>query len=591
MEAKKFIDIFTKKDFRKEVIEDLKKEFSQYPYFSPIIIAYLLSLRLNDDPNFRNELIKYSHYISNKRKFIELLFEIEIIKERLKDRLTPEEAERLEKEIYLRAKQKHEQIIHEIIEPKINKLRQLSQIAKSQKLTQPTKEKTTPQQEEKEVTLNVNVTDATKSTPVKEKESTGKPGITETKPTTEKVVSDAEEKKVNNQQPVAEKQETQKPVTEEKKEPTQRAKSITITPPPEPPTSQETSALEEEETHEEKSTAVTIDDIFKKIEELKKKKLEAKDQFKQRVTTIDKLLDEHKSREEVTTSPEHKTNPKPTQDKETQPVIKTEKETQEKTTGETTQEAEQKAEPQAQEETPGQDKTTPVQTEEKQVSDKTIAETKETTSIETKQESYNIEPDEIIEFDMGEETQAVEEEKTQAPETEIKQEKKQEATTTGQELQEKKSAETIKDENKTEMKSTGTQEAKEHTVTETPKTQPQAPEDQQKTGTTEKKSAADRILEEIRRRRQMKKQQDQLIDKFLKEQPTIDKTRKPSIEGDLSEPATKDPDLVTEKMARIYEMQELYDKAIATYEKLILKFPEKSDYFAQKIEELKKKLK
>ena len=47
--------------------------------------------------------------------------------------------------------------------------------------------------------------------------------------------------------------------------------------------------------------------------------------------------------------------------------------------------------------------------------------------------------------------------------------------------------------------------------------------------------------------------------------------------------------MVSETLARIYADQELYQRSIAIYEKLILLFPEKSTYFASLIEKVKNK--
>lgn len=54
-------------------------------------------------------------------------------------------------------------------------------------------------------------------------------------------------------------------------------------------------------------------------------------------------------------------------------------------------------------------------------------------------------------------------------------------------------------------------------------------------------------------------------------------------------PKATDYSLVTETLAKIYERQGLVDKAIAAYEQLSLKNPEKSAYFAVHIERLKTK--
>jgi hypothetical protein len=90
---------------------------------------------------------------------------------------------------------------------------------------------------------------------------------------------------------------------------------------------------------------------------------------------------------------------------------------------------------------------------------------------------------------------------------------------------------------------------------------------------------------------EIKRKEDIIIEKFIKEEPQI---RPPSIDKlDNENKAKKSSedrnDLVSETLAQIYIDQMLYHKAIATYKKMMLKFPEKSRYFASQIEQLEKK--
>jgi hypothetical protein len=88
--------------------------------------------------------------------------------------------------------------------------------------------------------------------------------------------------------------------------------------------------------------------------------------------------------------------------------------------------------------------------------------------------------------------------------------------------------------------------------------------------------------------------QSELIDKFIIANPRIepvkDKTYVPN--DDNSKPFVEEADgLVTETLAKIYVNQGYYSRAMDIYEKLSLKFPEKSSYFASQIEKVKEYIK
>ncbi|MBN1144118.1 MAG: hypothetical protein JXA72_06835 [Bacteroidales bacterium] len=81
----------------------------------------------------------------------------------------------------------------------------------------------------------------------------------------------------------------------------------------------------------------------------------------------------------------------------------------------------------------------------------------------------------------------------------------------------------------------------------------------------------------------------ELIDRFIETSPRIQPTKGDQPQVDISEDSVKEHDgIFTDTLARIYVKQGYYSKAIFAYEKLILKYPEKSDYFAGQIEDIKK---
>jgi hypothetical protein len=91
-----------------------------------------------------------------------------------------------------------------------------------------------------------------------------------------------------------------------------------------------------------------------------------------------------------------------------------------------------------------------------------------------------------------------------------------------------------------------------------------------------------------------KKLQSDLIDKFIIANPRIEPQRDKVFVSnvDISKPFTEEGEgLVTETLAKIYVGQGYYSKAIDIYEKLSLKFPEKSSYFASQIEKVKEYIK
>jgi len=79
---------------------------------------------------------------------------------------------------------------------------------------------------------------------------------------------------------------------------------------------------------------------------------------------------------------------------------------------------------------------------------------------------------------------------------------------------------------------------------------------------------------------------DELIDRFIETNPKM-----PKVSPDVTPVELPQKDdtssLMTETLARVYLEQRKYQKAIQAYEILILKYPEKSSFFADRISEIK----
>jgi hypothetical protein len=91
---------------------------------------------------------------------------------------------------------------------------------------------------------------------------------------------------------------------------------------------------------------------------------------------------------------------------------------------------------------------------------------------------------------------------------------------------------------------------------------------------------------------EVKRKEDHIIEKFIQEEPQIKppSSEKLDTENKARRSAEDADEIVTETLARIYNDQMLYHKAIATYKKLKLNFPEKSRYFDGQIETLERKI-
>lgn len=80
----------------------------------------------------------------------------------------------------------------------------------------------------------------------------------------------------------------------------------------------------------------------------------------------------------------------------------------------------------------------------------------------------------------------------------------------------------------------------------------------------------------------------ELINDFLAKSPRIKPSESASYEDMAEESSTENEQLMTETLAHVYLEQKKYDKAIAAFTVLSLKYPEKSSFFADRIEAVRK---
>jgi hypothetical protein len=91
----------------------------------------------------------------------------------------------------------------------------------------------------------------------------------------------------------------------------------------------------------------------------------------------------------------------------------------------------------------------------------------------------------------------------------------------------------------------------------------------------------------------IEKQIDKIINKFIEKEPSISRPQKEFYSPSKKAKESVNPDslIYTQTLANIFAIQGNFPKAIVAYEQLMLTNPEKKIFFANRIQELKEKLK
>ena len=85
----------------------------------------------------------------------------------------------------------------------------------------------------------------------------------------------------------------------------------------------------------------------------------------------------------------------------------------------------------------------------------------------------------------------------------------------------------------------------------------------------------------------LKQKKIALIDRFIENNPKISPVKEMSKIAHIAEQTQDQSYLMTETLAKVYLEQKKYQRAIQAYEILILKYPEKSTFFANRISDIK----
>ena len=78
-----------------------------------------------------------------------------------------------------------------------------------------------------------------------------------------------------------------------------------------------------------------------------------------------------------------------------------------------------------------------------------------------------------------------------------------------------------------------------------------------------------------------------LVNKFISKKPKINLKYEEEAVSETKDDLLIDSEYMTETLAKLYQSQKNYEKAIQAYKILILKFPEKNSYFADQIKKIK----
>ncbi|MCB0373559.1 MAG: hypothetical protein KDD31_11155 [Muricauda sp.] len=106
----------------------------------------------------------------------------------------------------------------------------------------------------------------------------------------------------------------------------------------------------------------------------------------------------------------------------------------------------------------------------------------------------------------------------------------------------------------------------------------------QLTSHSEEPEPEDNVMEELERKKKF-----ELLDKFIENNPKIVPQEASNTKVDIKESTKFDKnELMTETLAKVYLEQKKYKKAIQAFKILSLKYPEKSGFFADQIQAVKK---